>query len=180
MWERSLTSLPRGPSTVTVRERMWTFTVEREHHESVPSSLSPKIFPRSCLVELSSNMPHRNVLRGSCSGQTGSSAGDSGVSLQSGMLIHGGSRMCAHLPLLSPVPQIPSHENSKKVACSPLSGMGSRSSEWMYRILTAWVELAEGGELSMSISRGSKFGLDLLVERNCSHGIVRRLGPNRD
>lgn len=33
--------------------------------------------------------------------------------------------------------------------------------------------VGRGGELS--ISRGSKFGLELLVERNC-HGIVRRLG----
>lgn len=32
--------------------------------------------------------------------------------------------------------------------------------------LDCWVELAEGGELSMS--GGSKFGLELLVERNCT------------
>lgn len=32
--------------------------------------------------------------------------------------------------------------------------------------LDCWVELAEGGELSMS--GGSNFGLELLVERNCT------------
>jgi hypothetical protein len=26
-WERSFVSLPRGPSTVTIRERMWILTV---------------------------------------------------------------------------------------------------------------------------------------------------------
>lgn len=59
----------------------------------------PKIVPRSSCSRLWSNMAPKKIPPRDVAESSVLSEGDSDVSLRSGILIHEGSRMCAHLPL---------------------------------------------------------------------------------
>ena len=56
-----------------------------------------------------------------------------------------------------------SNTEQGQVGCSPFSGIGSLSSEWMYRILTAWLLNVRGENCRSRLvrsSKGTKFDVD--------------------